>query len=293
MDIYFTIKISCNRKVQVCFCANFKVLMLCPLLLTLWSFSEGTEQAVRSPRASCLLGLWLPGLWASSELSWWPWRQPLWRKWEENSARAAPTSLGSCFYAKPFTLDSRLSYAAEMPQTYQCLAMSPAELDPSLTWPWPSWSLQPQQTIRTLDELGHHPQACCTCWVLCPACCAAPSPGAGTQWFPQASTTRPDTKSFPQTLLLSPQPHDHPQLHYCLPHRTYRTPDCKWPPAQSRFGSGLVVAPGRSCWQGAHLDITWLVVTRLSPKDCTCRYESSPKKKVRSKPRCPVVWVSN
>lgn len=244
MDIYFTIKISCNRKVQVSFCANVKVLMLYPLLLTLWSFSEGTEQAVRSPRASCLLGLWLAGLWASSELSWWPWRQPWWRRWEENSARAAPTSLGNCFYAKPFTLDSRLSYAAAMPQTYCFLAMSPAELDPSLTWPWPSWSLQPQQMIRTLDELGHHHQDCRTCWGLCPACCAAPSPGAGTQWFPQASTTRPHTKSFPQTLLLSPQPHDHPQVHCCPPHpqpRLQVTPS----PAQSRFGSGLVVAPGR------------------------------------------------
>lgn len=48
MDIYFTIKISCNRKVQVSFCANVKVLMLYPLLLTL-KFFRGNGAGCQVP----------------------------------------------------------------------------------------------------------------------------------------------------------------------------------------------------------------------------------------------------
>lgn len=148
MDVYFTKKFSCNRKAWVCFPASNEVLMISPLLSDTLKLFRGNK-VVRTPSISHPLGLYLAGLKANSKHSWWPWRQPLWRKQEETSAGTAPPSRGSCFYAEPPILDPRLSCAAAVPQCWQCLAMTPAELDPNVTHPWPSWFLQPQHMTRT------------------------------------------------------------------------------------------------------------------------------------------------
>lgn len=95
------------------------------LFLALWSFTMGREQAVRTWRAPCLLGLWPARLWGRSEHRWQHWRQLLCIKWEETTAGTLLSSHRSCFYTKYHINPSIPAWAVLL------LHYSPAG-----AWPW-------------------------------------------------------------------------------------------------------------------------------------------------------------
>lgn len=237
MDMHFTIKFSPNRKAWACFPASNEVLMISPLLSDTWKLFM-VNKAVRTPNPSHLQGLCLAGLKANTKHSWWPWRQPLWRRREETSAGTAPHSLGSCFYGEPLILHPCLSCAATtlpVPGHDSCWAGS--QPDPALALLVPTATAHDQESwldVLTIPRLAWPAQVAavgrgCSCWEHCPQ-----SWGCDSGVSPNPRTTRLDPK-HPQTLHPSPPP---AQL-LSLNNHTYPGPGCKWHPAPLRFSSGL------------------------------------------------------
>lgn len=168
--------------------------------------------------------------------------------------------------------------------------MIPAELDPNLTQPWPSWFLQPQHMIRNLGwmfspspGLPGLPK-----WLLWDGAAAAestaPSPGAVTQGCPP-------TPESPGLIPSTPKPYTpaHLQLSCCP---STITPTPARAASDTQLHSGLAVVSGgtrQELLAGLPLQHHLVITNKIIPKRLYLQIGKLIQKKVRSKPWCPAV----